>query len=259
MPRPVEGSSRLPSVLAVVPARGGSKGISGKNLRLVGGKSLIAHAADVIDELSFVGLAVLSTDHPDIAEEGRKSGLTVIDRPPELATDGAKGVDAWRHAWLEGERLVGHHFGMSLLIQPTSPLRIPSDLEQCIAVIDRENRDAVITVSPTPGHFTPEKTLRLSGRGSLEPYLGSGVEWLRQRTDRYFFLNGYGYLARRHVVVDERRILTENTGAVIIDRPVVNIDEPFDLELAEWLYRRQRREFPVNATDDDASGSGGVE
>lgn len=228
-------------ILAVVPARGGSKAIPRKNLEVIAGRSLIAHAADVISRLPFVDLAVLTTDDAEIASEGTACGLAIVNRPPELATDDARGVDAWRHAWLAAEEMAGHQFEMSLLVQPTSPLRTADDLKRCLAVIEDEGRDAVITVSPTPAHFSPDKTLLLSEEGDLQPYLESGVVWLRQKAASYYFLNGYGYMARRRRLVEEEKILGPNTGAVVIDRPVVNIDEPFDLELAAWVYEYQLR------------------
>ena len=97
-------SWRNRSVLAVVPARGGSKGIPRKNLAQIGGKSLVAHAAGLVAELDWLDGAVLSTDDHEIAEEGVRHGLSVpFLRPPDLATDTARGVDTWRHAWLASE------------------------------------------------------------------------------------------------------------------------------------------------------------
>ena len=114
-------------VLAVVPARGGSKGIPRKNLCKVGGMSLIAHAARTARALDWIDRAVLSTDDEEMADEGRRHGLEVpFLRPAELASDTASGVDVWRHAWLESERHYGCRFDLSVLLQPTTPLRRPT-------------------------------------------------------------------------------------------------------------------------------------
>src|SRR6201989_3026757 len=107
-------------VLAVVPARTGSKGIPGKNLCRVGGKSLVALAAEVSLSVGTIDRAVLSTDDEAIAEEGRRAGLAVpFLRPQELATDRARSVDVWRHAWLATEAVDGCQYDLSVLLEPT--------------------------------------------------------------------------------------------------------------------------------------------
>jgi len=124
------------SVLAVVPARGGSKGIPDKNLRKVGGWSLIEHSARTAAALSWIDRTVLSTDDEKIAEEGRRCGLEVpFLRPAALAGDLSPTVEAWRHAWLESEEHFGRRFDISLLLQPTTPLRRPEDVERTVRVM----------------------------------------------------------------------------------------------------------------------------
>lgn len=224
------------SVLAVIPARGGSKGIPGKNLAILGGKSLVGHAAELAHSLDWLDQVVLSTDDPEIAAEAGRWDLQVVDRPMQLATDEASNVLVWRHAWLECEVRTGSRFDLGVLLQPTSPLRTTDDVTGCVRLLLSEGRDAAVTVSPTPGHFTPEKTLKIDEDNELTPYLRDGIVDIRQKIPRYYFLNGYCYAALRHRVVDKKRVHGPNTGAVIIDRPVVNIDEPFDLKMAHWLW-----------------------
>lgn len=117
-------SFRSHTVLAVVPARGGSKGIPRKNLRTIGGRSLVAHA-------DWIDAAVFSTDDAEIAEEGRHNGLKVsFMRPPRLAHDRAGSIAVWRHAWLASESHFGARFDLSVLLEPTSPMRRPEDVER---------------------------------------------------------------------------------------------------------------------------------
>lgn len=222
--------------LAVIPARGGSKGIPRKNLATVGDRSLIAHAADLVARLDWLDEAVLSTDDSEIATEGSEVGLDVVDRPADLATDIASNIGVWKHAWLESERRWDTRYDLGVLLQPTSPLREASDVTDCVRVLVEEDRDAVITVSPTPGHYKPEKMMVVRD-GDLAPYLEDGFEAIRQRTPDYYFLNGYCYAARRSRIIDDGQVYGENTGYVVIDRPVVNIDEAFDLDLANWLLQ----------------------
>lgn len=231
--------------LAVIPARGGSKGIPRKNLSIVGGRTLVAHAAEVVARLDWLDLAVLSTDDSEIATEGSRVGLELVDRPAGLATDMASNVSVWKHAWLESERRFETRYDLAVLLQPTSPLRATSDVTACVRVLVAEDRDAVITVSPTPGHYTPEKMMVIED-GDLRPLSGDRFESTRQLIPDYYFLNGYCYAARRRRIVHDERVHGENTGLVIIDRPIVNIDDPFDLALANWLKERDEPHSSVS-------------
>jgi len=232
---------RHTTVLAVVPARGGSKGIPRKNLADLGGRTLVRRAIDVALSLPWIDMAILSTDDPEIAAEGRRAGLDVPTlRPAELATDLVSGYVVWRHAHLDAESRAGHRLDVSVLIQPTSPFRESSDIEACVDLVMNDSFDAAVTVSPTPSHYAPEKTVIVNGEGALHPYLSNErFQATRQLIPTYYHLNGICYAARREVVLNRKNVFGDRTGAVVIDRPMVNIDDPFDLELARWLWERK--------------------
>lgn len=228
------------TVLAVVPARGGSKAIPRKNLEELGGVSLVRRAVELALGLPWIDMTVLSTDDEEIADEGRKAGIEVPSlRPDELATDLASGYAVWRHAHLDAEAQTGQTFDLSVLIQPTSPFRRPEDVEACADLVVFGEFDSAVTVSPTPAHFTPEKTMTLTSSGALKPYLPvNQFQPTRQLIPAYYHLNGVCYAARRNVITDREHVFGDQTGAVVIDRQLVNIDDPFDLELARWLWER---------------------
>jgi CMP-N-acetylneuraminic acid synthetase len=228
-------------VLAVVPARGGSKGIPRKNLQPVRGLSLVARAGRVLAEASFVDRAVCSTDDPQIAEEAAKYGLLVPQlRPAGLSDDAAKSVDVWRHVWRDIEQRDGVTYELSVLIEPTSPLRRASDVEATLAALLDSEAKAAATVSPTPAHYTPHKTLTVGERGRIGFYLDGGARFSRrQDIPSYYHRNGVCYAARRETVVERGTILEEDCVAVVLDRPLVNIDDRTDLELAEYLAARE--------------------
>jgi CMP-N,N'-diacetyllegionaminic acid synthase len=227
------------TVLAVVPARGGSKGIPRKNLARVGGKTLIEHAAGVVKALSWIDAAVLSTDDEEIAVEGLRCGLPVpFRRPAELAADTAGAVEMWRHAWLECERLHGHRFDLSILLEPTSPLRKPEDVEHTLSALVGKGHAAAVTVSRVPAHYAPEKTLLIQ-QGVIGFTVPAGARIRqRQQLPAYYHQNGACYAVRRATLVDQGHLIDHDCAAVIIERPLVNIDEPLDLELAEHLAAR---------------------
>ena len=170
------------TILVVVPARGNSKGVPRKNLQRVGGLSLIAHAARTATALPWVDAAVLSTDDEEMAEEGRKWGLDLpFLRPAELATDTATSIDTWRHAWLECENYYGKRFDVSLLLQPTTPLRKPEEVERTLkTLVDGQHR-AAATVGRVPTDFSPARCLTLGGDGTLSFYSSEGASVTRRQ------------------------------------------------------------------------------
>jgi CMP-N-acetylneuraminic acid synthetase len=228
------------TVLAVVPARGGSKGVPRKNIAAIGGRSLIARAADVIEALPWIDAALITTDDPDFADEARRHGLDApFLRPPELATDTAGAVDVWIHAWLAAEARHGRRFDASLYLQPTSPFRTPAQVEATLSAMIAAGRAAACTVSRVPGHYTPQKILLRDDAGGLSYFAADGARHKnRQSIPAYWYRNGYCYAALRRTVVDNRHIIEEDCLGVPLDGPIVNIDDPFELDMARWLADR---------------------
>lgn len=227
-------------ILAVVPARGGSKGIPGKNLRSVAGLSLIGWAAAVAKALPWIDRAVLSTDDAEIAAEGRRCGLDLpFMRPPELASDTATGAAAWAHAWRATEAADASRYECSILLQPTAPLRRPSDVERTLRAMIEGGHRAATTVSEVPGHFTPQKMLTRDPGGILHFVHPDGARHSnRQGIPTYWYRNGLCYAVRRSALLDHGEIVERDCIGVPVEGPVANIDEPFDLELAEFLAAR---------------------
>jgi len=231
-------------VLAVVPARGGSVGIPRKNLCKVGGLSLIAHAARTAKSLDWIDYAVLSTDDEEMAEEGGRHGLEVpFMRPAKLASDTASGVDVWRHAWLECERLQGCRFDLSVLLQPTTPLRRPEEVELTMRTLVDGGHRAAATVGRVPLDFTPERCLRRAPDGLLSFYHPGGAKITRRQDfETLYFRDGTCYAATRESLVDDGWGIEDDCVGVEIDRHVVNIDEPFELALADFVYNQEHGE-----------------
>lgn len=228
------------SVLAVVPARGGSKGIPRKNLQTVGGLTLLERVAATRRELPWIDHALLSTEDDEIAEAGRRAGLEVpFPRPPELAGDAASSIDVWQHAWRGAEAHWDMRFELSVLLEPTSPLRRADDVERVVRTLVEGGHRAAVSVTRAPSHLTPERALRVDADGTLGPYdLAGPVQRPRQTIPDSYFRNGVCYAVTRERLLDEGAIFGDDTVAVVVERQVVNVDEPFDLELAEFLLSR---------------------
>lgn len=228
------------TILAVVPARGGSKGIPRKNLAEVAGRSLIAWAAATVAELAWIDAAVISTDDEAMAEEGRRHGLDApFLRPAEFAGDAAPATGMWQHAWRASEAHYGRRFDVSLLLQPTTPLRRAADVERTVrALLDGRHR-AAATVSRVPGHYAPEKILTVDTAGTLHFYREDGaLHTARQSVPEYYHRNGVCYAVRRDTLLGAGLIVEQDCAAVRVEGPVINIDEPWELELARYFATR---------------------
>lgn len=227
-------------VFALIPARGGSRGVPRKNLADLAGRTLIAHAADVVKELDWLDAAILSTDDEEIADEGRRVGLDVpFLRPAELATDDARVASTWIHAWNHLERRDNDIYDASVLLEPSCPLRNAEDVSRTIDALLTGPHAAAATISPTPARWNAYKAVKIADDGVLRPVLGdAGLEPIRQKTPQHHHRNGACYAVRRATLLDGGHVFEHDCIGIPITRELVNIDEPADLQYARWLRSR---------------------
>jgi CMP-N,N'-diacetyllegionaminic acid synthase len=231
------GSAQPWRVLGLIPARGGSKGIPRKNIRLLGGRPLLEYTAKSALAAGRVSRVVLSTEDPEVAEVGRRCGLEVpFMRAVDLAQDATPSLvvvqDALR--WLE-ER--GDRFDAVCLLEPTTPLRRAGEIDACIALLEESGADAVATVRRVPDEFNPHWTYLRDAHGYLRLCTGQATPVSRrQDLPPAFHRDGSVYVARRDVVLERNSLYGEHlVGYVVDDRPCVNIDTPADWARAEEL------------------------
>ena len=222
-------------ILIVVPARGGSKGLPLKNLRRVGGITLVAWTARVIESLPWVDRAVLSTDYEEIAAEAEAAGLSApFRRPRAISGDRIGDADVLIHAFGEMERIDGSNYDVVVMLQPTCPLRQPSHVTATVEMLIEKELDAVWTVSPTDLKFHPLKQLVVSDNGRMTYYDPAGAHIIaRQQLSRLYHRNGAAYAVRRECLLEHRAMIGPHSGAVIIRETLVNIDTEDDLIAAE--------------------------
>ena len=161
------------SSLGIVPARGGSKGIARKNIRMLGGKPLLAYTAASARQSAGLSRVLLSTDDQEIAEIGKAVGLDVpFLRPAELAQDTTPMIDVILHAirWVESQ---GERYEAVCLLQPTSPLRTAQTIDRCVASLWQRNVDTVISVRPVPTEYNPLWVFFEAADGLLQPSIGN--------------------------------------------------------------------------------------
>lgn len=227
-------------VLAVVPARGGSKGVKLKNLREVGGLSLVARVGHVAREVAEIDRAVVSTDHDGIAAAAEAAGLAAPFRRPEpISGDRIGDWDVLHHALLEMEAQDGVTYDIVLMLQPTSPGRRAEDIRRTLTTLMDGEFDAVWTLSETDSKGHPLKQLVRASDDSFDYYDPDGARIIaRQQLRPVYHRNGVAYAIRRECLVDQKSIKGARAGAVVIDRPLANIDTELDLEWADFLAAR---------------------
>lgn len=216
------------ATLALIPARGGSKGLPGKNLERIEGRSLVARAVDVAVAVDAIDAVVVSSDDDAILDEAHRAGAEASRRPPELATDHAVTIDVVLHELARRPEV-----GTVVLLQPTSPLRTVDDVRACLAV--HEPAHPVVTVTAL-GH-PPSWTFRLDGSGGLQPLAGwEELAPRRQDDAEHYRLNGAVYVASRDHLAQHRSFVGPATrGVVMPGERSVDVDSRVDLALARLL------------------------
>lgn len=222
-------------VLAVVPARGGSKGVPLKNLHPLAGKPLLAHTGDLVRQVPSIDRAVVSTDHDQIAEVAMSCGLAApFRRPPELAGDLIGDTDVLVHALQEAERIDGRRYDVIVMLQPTCPLRRPEHVHAALVRLVEGGWDSVWTVSPTDVKYHPLKQLAVGADGAMTLFDPRGTAIVaRQQLRPTFTRNGAAYAISRACLLEQRTTLGRHSSAVVIDGPMVSIDTLADFAAVE--------------------------
>lgn len=226
-------------VLAVVPARGGSKGIPLKNLRSILGVPMVAKVGDVVRALPWIDRAVVSTDHDEIASVAEAAGLAApFRRPSGISGDTVSDTDVLTHALYETERLDRVTYDVILMLQPTSPLRKPEDVQAAVAMLVDGGWDAVWTVSETDSKAHPLKQMVVGGSGELDYYDQAGSTIIaRQQLRPVYHRNGIAYAISRECLLEQRGIKGTKTGAYVVPGQHVSIDTEWDIALVEYILR----------------------
>ena len=185
-------------VLAIVPARGGSKGIPMKNLRQVNGQSLVEIAALVAAAVPEIDRRIISTDHPEIAKTAQKSGLDApFLRPVNIAGDRISDWDVLSHALLETESIDNVEYDIIVMLQPTSPLRKVEDVSGTIRMLVEGGYDSVWSVSETDTKAHPLKQLIIKD-GVMDYWDIEGAKIIaRQQLGSVYHRNGIAYAITR--------------------------------------------------------------
>ena len=226
-------------ILGVVTARGGSKTIPGKNVKLLGGQPLVAYTIEAARESGVFDRTIISTDDEAIAEAAEALGCErPFVRPASLARDDTPHLPVMQHA-VETLRRQGYDADAVMILQPTSPLRRPEDIRGAVDRLDTSGADSVVSVSKVPDHYNPMRTVRVDARGLATMFVdGAPVRTRpvrRQDVTPAWAIDGAIYLFRTAVLSAAPPSLYGDSTAVYVMPPPygINIDDLDDWQQAE--------------------------
>lgn len=229
-------------VLAIIPARGGSKGIPRKNLKTINGKPLINFTIEAAKGCEYIDKVVVSTEDKEIAEVAMRAGAIVpFLRPDELATDEAKTIDVVMHT-VEFYEKKAENYDIIVLLQPTSPLRDSDDIKRCLEYFMRKEQRSLLTVSEVADH---PLLIRQFGEGNvLTKLVEEDSDVRRQDMKKFFRVNGAVYINSMSQLSEKTKLNENEMGYVLSKEHGVDIDTEEDFILAEYYYAAsQEAEF----------------
>ncbi|SFO48487.1 N-acylneuraminate cytidylyltransferase [Algoriphagus ornithinivorans] len=227
-------------ILGLIPARGGSKGIPGKNIKALGGKPLLAYTFDSAQESKLLSKVILSSDDSDIIAVANQIGLEVpFTRPENLANDQSPTLPVIAHALRFFEEK-GEKFDAICLLQTTYPFRRKGLIDDAIKEFIRTDAEALVSVLPVPHEFNPHWVFEPGQNGFLE--IATGEKQIiprRQDLPTSFFRDGAIYITKSEVILSKNSILSEKLAYIVGDESrYVNLDTFDDWKKAEILVNK---------------------
>lgn len=221
-------------VLCVIPARAGSKGVPGKNTRLLAGRPLVAYTFDCARECVSLDRVIVSTDSPDVADLARAAGIDVpFMRPAELATDQSGTIDVLLHTMRFVEQQEGAPYDLVLLLHATCPFRLPEDVDACLGLVAEDGAESAFTVSRSHGNpyfnmvEVDSSGVRLSKSGDFA---------CRQDAPDVYDINGAAYAWTWDALERARAVILPGSRVHVMPRErSVDIDDELDFRIAECL------------------------
>ena len=227
-------------VLAIVPARGGSKGLPLKNLRDLQGIPLVGLAGYCAVQVAEIDRAVVSTDHEEIAAVAKAHGLDVpFMRPEKISGDRIGDLEVLTHALRATETNDSERYDIVVMLQPTAPQREAHHVSSAIRMLVDGNWDSVWTMSPIDLKNHPLKMLSYdSSDGSFDYDNPDGGKIIaRQQLNQLYLRNGVAYAISRECLLEQRSIKGRKSGALVLEENFISIDTQWDLDLVEYVMR----------------------
>ena len=225
-------------ILALIPARGGSKGIKFKNLKRINGLSLIGHTSRFIDKCNFFDGKLISTDSEKILNESKKFDLKTFKRSISTSKDYSSDHDVIIEV-LKDKRIKEQKYDFIVYLQPTSPIRKISQLTKTLKEVIKKNLDCSWSVSKIDKKFHPKKVLKLSNKNLLTIYNDEGKKIVaRQQLENIFIRNGIFYIFRISKFLKSKDIYLKKNYPSITNYPYANIDNLQDLKKTREIFKQ---------------------
>lgn len=230
-------------ILGIIPARGGSKGVPGKNIKLLNGKPLLQYTSEIALESQYLAAVILSSDDNQIIKVAKSLGIQVpFLRPEELAQDTTPTIDVIIHAlrWYENQAIF---FDAVCLLQVTSPFRTVAFLDKAIEKFITSGCDSLVSVQKVPHEYNPHWTFEVNTKGNLK--VATGEEKIisrRQDLPDAYHRDGSIYIMKTEVLLQQHSLYGKNTS--FIESPpefYVNIDTVADWEKAEQIIKNKQK------------------
>ena len=227
-------------ILAVIPARAGSKGIKDKNIIDLCGKPLIAYSIQSALGSKYIDKVVVSTDGENIAKVAKEWGAEVpFIRPDYLSHDKAKSIDAVLHCIEEVEAL-GEKFDYMVLLQPTQPLRKSFHIDEAIELIVKEDVDNLVSICKVKEH--PVLMRIVNEEGEMTSLLNCSSTQRRQDFKEFYKVNGVIYINKINENLNSETSLNDNTLPYVMDEQYsIDIDELLDVKIATLMLEEMKK------------------
>lgn len=228
-------------VLCVIPARGGSKGLKNKNIKLLNKKPLIAWSILAAKKCKLIDKIIVSTDSLKISKISKKYGAEVpFIRPKKFATDKASSFSVLKHS-IEFYRNRNINFDFILMLEPTSPLREPKDIDFCINRIKKKNIETLVSLTKVIDQH-PSFLYSINKRNILKPYIKSKKLYLRrQDISLLYYLEGSIYISKVSTLLKEKTWYHKKTQGFLVDKwKSLEIDDIDDFKLAKFYMKNHK-------------------
>ena len=227
------------NVLAIIPARSGSKGIKNKNIKKINNITLIERAYIVAKKSKIFDKIIISTDSPKYQNLMKKKNIDIFSlRSKKNSSDKSTDLQLLKYEIKKNEKIFKKKLSIIALLQPTSPMRNINDLKKCFQKIKKKKLDAVWTLSKIDKKFNPIKLLKIQ-KDKFDYYDNFGKNFVgRQLLNQYYIRNGIAYFFSRKSIVKLNTILPKKNGYIIINRKIVNIDDAQDLRNAQKILQK---------------------
>lgn len=221
-------------VLAIIPARGGSKGIPKKNIKAVSGKPMINYTIEAAKECDYIDKVIVSTDDEEIAEISMRAGAIVpFLRPDELAVDDARLIDVVMHA-VEFYERKAERYDIIVVLQPTSPLRTAEDVQKALEYYMRKGEKSLLSISEVSEH--PEHMRQFNDENELEKMI---KEEETSESKKYYKINGAIFINSMSELNEKTEFEDNVMGYVLSKEHGIDIDDPEDVVVAEYYLSQK--------------------